>query len=287
MKLHDHMEEAVGGSSTDLVRLARASQQQGTRLRRNRLARNAVGVAAAAAVIFSAVQLTAGTSTLDPDTAREVPAGVAAAPTPSADPSAGPPSSPSADKVVLTGRGTAAALRAAIEEQATGTFGGFAGQGDALGQGSDDTYGRLEFTPSDGTGVGVVGVNVQDGSILDQSRFDCAETFMVDCSVETLANGDRIRTYWGQPVATDEGPGLRVTAELLTDDRSLRVIASASNGFDLGGNRFDVTRRQPVLTAADLSRIVSQPWWGFRVPSEFQQAGEELSPYTDLDANVS
>lgn len=116
--------------------------------------------------------------------------------------------------VPITGPGTVAALRAAIKEETQGAFAGFAGQD------GHDTYGELEFTPADGSGRGVVGFNVQHGSILDGSGFNCAQTRMVNCRVRMVADGDRLRTYRDPPVKTAAGDGLRVAAELLTSDRS-------------------------------------------------------------------
>ncbi len=281
MKLRDPMDDAVGDATADLGRLAYDSRRLGMQRRRYRQALSGVGVAATAAVIFSAVHLAssgsvAGTGAVAGDTSA------VATPTPSTDPS------PTlvAELVPLTGRGTVAALRAAIEEQAQGTYSGFAGQGGQLHKGPHfrATYGEVEFTPVDGTGVGVVGINVQDGSILDGMALDCTGASMVECQVKTLPNGDRVRTYLEQPVRTAEGDGLRRVAELVTSDRSLRVVVSATNGFELASSQWDITRPQPVLTSAQLSQIVSQPWWGFKIPREYETAGQELTPYTDLDA---
>lgn len=279
MNLRDHMEDAVGNTSADLGRLSQDSRRVGTKRRRYRQVLGGVSVAAATAVAFSAVHAATG----DSGAGRGPVAGdisAAATTTPSAEPSA----SPDAGVVPLTGRSTVAALRASIDEQSQGAYGGFAGQGGVAEQQSRDTYGEVEFTPSDGTGVGVVRVNVQDGSILDGSAFNCAQAWMVDCQVRTLANGDRLRTYQEEPVRTAEGDGLRLTAELLTNDRSLRVVASATNGFELPSNQWDVTRPQPVLTTTQLSEIVSQALWSFQIPRAYASEGQELSPYTDLDA---
>lgn len=280
MKLHDQMDAATASTTADLDRLFRDSRRQGSALRRRRQSLSAVGAAAAVAMVAGAGYLAIDTS--DPGTGQV--ADLAADPTMSPSASA----EPGPSRVPLSGRSTAAALEAAIDELADGEFGGFAGQGGPgdPGSPSPDTYAELEFTPSDGTGLGVVGVNVQDGSILEDDPFTCGQSFMVDCAVRTLPDGDRIRTYQDQPVTTSEGDGIRVVAELLTRDRSLRVVASATNGFDLPSNQWDVTRPAPVLTTAQLSEIVAQPWWGFQIPAEYDEAGRALSPYEDLDANV-
>ncbi len=277
MNLRDHMEDAVGTTTTDLGRLSQDSRRQGLKLRRYRQAISGVGAAAGVAVVLTTVHLVTGGSSVGSTGGHaKVDTPVAATLTPSAEPS----QEPAPTTVRLTGRSTVAALRAAVGTTTAGTFGGYAGQAD------HDTYGELVLTPADRTGVGVVGVNVQHGSILDGQAFDCSTTWMVDCQVRTLDNGDRLRTYQDQPVASTQGTGLRVVAELLTRDRSLRVLASATNGFDLGADEWDVTRPDPVLDVAQLSRIVSQPWWGFQVPRRFETAGEALTPYTDLDGGL-
>lgn len=273
MHLRDHMDDATAGTTADLDRLARHSRQRGMKLRRYRQALSAVGVATAVAAALSVGYLATGRSA--PGTEQASAPSAAGSTTPSASSDSG------AATVPLTGRGTVAALRAAVGELAQGTYGGYAGQE------GHDTYGELEFTPADASGVGVVGINVQHGSILDGSPFSCGESWMVDCTVRTLPNGDRIRTYQDQPVPTSEGDGIRVVAELLTGDRSLRVVAVATNGFDLPSNQWDVTRPEPVLTVAQLSQIVSQPWWDFSIPREYEEAGDTLSPYTDFDAEGS
>jgi len=265
MNLRDHMYDATAGTTADLERLTHHARRRGMKLRRYRQALSAVGAATAVAAAVSVGYLATGGSAPGTDVAA-----------PSANEST---SDPVVGTVPLSGRSTAAALRAAVSELAQGTYGGFAGQE------GHDAYGELEFTPADGSGLGVVGINVQHGDMIDDSPFVCGKPWMVDCTVSTLPTGDRTRTYQDQPVPTSDGDGLRVVAELITRDRDLRVVASATNGFDLPSNQWDVTRPEPVLTVAQLSQIVSQPWWDFRIPREYHEAGDDLSPYRDFDAD--
>ena len=261
MNLRDHMYDATAGTTADLERLTHHARRRGMKLRRYRQALSAVGAATAVAAAVSVGYLATGGSAPGTDVAA-----------PSANEST---SDPVVGTVPLSGPSTAAA----VSELAQGTYGGFAGQE------GHDAYGELEFTPADGSGLGVVGINVQHGDMIDDSPFVCGKPWMVDCTVSTLPTGDRTRTYQDQPVPTSDGDGLRVVAELITPDRDLRVVASATNGFDLPSNQWDVTRPEPVLTVAQLSQIVSQPWWDFQIPREYHEAGDDLSPYRDFDAD--
>ena len=173
-----------------------------------------------------------------------------------------------------------------------GTASDFAGQGPVRedGYSSPDTYGEFAFSPADGTGEGEVGVNVQHPSILADTQrgigaregFVCLE-WMETCQVTTLADGSLLRTYAELTSAVGGGTGERLVAERLTD--RVRVVASATNGFEEAANHWDITRPHAVLSTAELTAVVSQPWWGFELPAEF--AGERDVPsYTDISASM-
>lgn len=280
MKLTDQMYDAVADVTADRGALIETARKRGLAMRRRRQALGTVGAAAAVvAIAGGVVALQQGTPTAPADPAAS-PGGVAAAPTSTA------PKPPTT--IPLTGRSTAAALKAAVDEVADGTFSDFAGQDpfaskDGTFQ-SKDTYAELRLTPA-GEGLGVVQVNVQDLAILDacsgpKATRTCAaprtytcDAWMRECRTKVLPNGDTVRTY------TDDVTGIRLVAELLSPSRDIRVVASATDGIDLPSNKWDTTRTGAVLTTQQLVDVVSQPWWGWQVPAEYD--GKDLD-YTAI-----
>ena len=277
--LRERMHDTVGHHHhADLDTLAAQARSHGTSLRRRR--RLAVAGSAVAVVALVATTGVAGAGLLadrrtelqqHPDLTNE-----------------GPPApAPAADTTRATGRTTAAALYAAVTELVPGTGSEFAGQGpEQDGASGTDTFGEFAFSPADGTGDGNVQVNVQDSSILDDDErgisaregFVCTE-WMETCRVETLADGSLLRTYAEHTPAAEGGIGERLVAEHLTDQ--LRVVASASNGFEGSGNHWDITRPQAVLSIDQLATVVTQEWWGFDLPAEFAGA-RDVPSYEDL-----
>lgn len=281
MKLHDQMNHAVADITADAGALVTQARKRGLGMRRRRQVLSTVGAAAAvAAIVGGALALQPGG-----DTSRET--GAATDPTGSSS-----ATTQSGGTVPLTGRATAAALMAAVDEVADGAFSDFSGQDPYP---SSDTglqsYAQFRLTP-DGEGFGVVGVNVQPLSILDlrdcaegdktcekeirPAAYTCDHEFMHDCEATVLPNGDTLRTY------RDDVTGIRLVAELLSPERELRVLASATNGLDLPNSQWDTKRPDAVLTIDQLSDVVSQPWWGFELPAEHD--GSQLPGYDDVGA---
>ncbi len=274
--LRDRMHDTVSHHHADLATLTARARLQGTSLRRRR--RQAVVGSALALVALVAATGVAGAGLLanrhtehqqHPDVTSE-----------------GPPApAPAADTTPATGRVTAAALYAAVTDLVRGTGTDFAGQGPEQGGASTrNTYAEFTFSPADGSGEGEIGVNVQDPSILDDNErgisaregFVCTE-WMDTCQVTTLADGSLLRTYAEHTPAAEGGIGERLVAELLTDQ--IRVVASATNGFDGSLNHWDITRPQAVLSIDQLTTVVTQEWWGFDLPAEFAGA-RDVPSYT-------
>jgi hypothetical protein len=168
------------------------------------------------------------------------------------------------------GRLTAAALYAAVTAVVPGTGSDFAGQSPYPG--SRDTYAEFAFTPGDGSGAGLVGVNVQDaqsladGGVGPRDGFQCLR-FMSDCQVVDQPDGSLLRTYAERSEAAGGGTGIRLVAERLTPG-GVRVVASAANGFEGPSNQWDIRRPDAVLSIAQLVEVVSPAWWGFALPAE-------------------
>lgn len=257
MNITDHLRQAVESSDAehlDLHRLARVARHQGMRARRRR--RGSVVLGAAVVVGLVALGSTA-LSGRDADRAG----GVQVATTPSAPTGSLP----------FTGRAVAAALRSAVSDAAQGRAGAFAGQA------GSEAYAQLDWTDADGRGVSVIGVNVQPGMDFVSS---CGATEL-HCT-RTVTGGATLTTYEEHtPVAA--GVGIRRVADLLRADGT-RIVVSATNGYDLPSNRWDVTRPQPPLDTAQLTRIASLPWWGPELPAHFLEQGRQLAPYDDPDS---
>lgn len=298
MKLSDLMHDSLADDQVDLGRVAAAARREGGHLRRRHTVATAGGAALAVVAVLGLTYAGAQGLRAGPQTHRAG-AGASASSAPSTDAPSTTASSPTASSptasatrndplVPITGRATAAGLRDAVAALAEGEFTRFEGQGGPQDPPEiRDTYAGLEFVPADGSGVGVIGINVQPGSILDGQPFDCSLSWTEEqCHVRTLANGDQVRTYT-ETTPTADGDGIRVTAELMTSGHELRVVASATNGYDLPNNRWDVTRPSgPVLTSEQLVQIVTQPWWGLQVPQSLVDEGAALSPYDDLDSLI-
>jgi len=284
MNITDHLRQATDTTATgslDLEHVARVARAQGLRARRRR---RAVAVLGSAALVGAVVVGSVGLLGQDPDRDGLPVAGsgtpTASTPTPSTSTAPAPvPSLDPSDTGRLTGRGVTAGLRHAVQEVAQGRAGAFAGQGGA--RPDDEAYGQLDWTDADGLGVSVVGVNVQPGMDYVSS---CGATEL-RCTRTRSADG-RILTTYEEHTAVAGGVGIRRVADLLRPD-GVRVVVSATNGYDLPANRWDVTRAQPPLGYAQLTEIVQQPWWGAQLPTYFLEQGEQLAPYDDLDPSIA
>ncbi|MEZ5097903.1 MAG: hypothetical protein R2731_18600 [Nocardioides sp.] len=280
--LRDAMADEVG-PAPDYPQLARAARRVGGRQRRRRILSGTAAAAVTVALLgagYADVARHRSQRLHDGATALDAQVGAAeSGPT-------GSSADPSGPEVPITGRATAAGLRDAIRSAVAGQVSDFRGQDPLPGVTSGETWASVTFAPADGTGPGAVEVNVQPGEILDGQSFDCGQSFISGpCRTVTLANGDRLRVYENAEDTVD-GRAVRVVAELLTAGRQLRVVASSTNGFDLPGNRWDVTRDSPVLDADALVSIVQQGWWGLSVPRSLLEEGDGLAPYEDVTTSV-
>ena len=280
--LRAQMHHTVDHQQTDLVALTSRARQQGTTLRR----RHRFAVAGSALAVVAVLGAGAvAAAVLLPD------ASVVTQDVPVADqgrtvqkPQKSKPAH-RARTTTATGRSTAAALYAAVTDVVPGTGSAFAGQGPF--ESSPDSYGEFAFAPGDGSGAGEVGVNVQDKSIIaDQiagQRLVCLD-WMEACRVSTLPDGSLLRTYAEHSASVSGGTGERLVAERVVG--RVRVVASATNGFELPANDWDITRPEAVLSTEQLTAVVSQPWWGFELPVEF--SGERDVPsYTEYSTSVT
>ena len=275
--LRDRMHETVDSTHTDLATLVERSRRQGTTLRRRRrLAATGSALAVLAVVCAGAV---AATGLLPGGGATPVAGdGAGRHHAKAVDKPAGKAStkltklqkmSASGESRPADGRLTAAALYAAVTDVAPGAGTEFAGQSPAGG--SSDTYAEFAFTPADGSGAGLVGVNVQDARILadgglgPREGFHCLD-WMRECQVVDQPDGSLLRTYAERSAAANGGTGVRLVAERLTP-AGVRVVAAAQNGFEGPSNEWDIRRPDAVLTTAQLAEVVSQAWWGFQLPA--------------------
>lgn len=274
MKLQDQMYDAVADVSAGLPALVDGARRRGQVVRRRR--RLAIGTTAAAAVAVGAVGVALA---LHPTTTASDSA-----------PASGGLSGSGTATAPNTGRTTTAALVAAVDEVTAGEASDYAGQDPLGGRGSGDrdSYGEFLFAPDAGGAGGVVEVNVQDLSVLDGEPRTCDPTYMTDCHVSKLPGGDLLRTYVDRDSSSTPGV-YRNVAELISPSRHLRVTVGASNSriysiHDFVATRgHDVkTRPDAVLSIAQVSKVVTEPWWGFQLPAAYEQAGKRLSPYNDL-----
>lgn len=274
MKLDDLMRHATDDTKPDVARLTQTARSQARSIRRRRMSAVGAGVAAVStcAVVIS-VAASMSLSGPGPEAGRDQ----ATSPAPAS--SSTQQGAGSRETVPLDGRATAALLQAAVDDLVDGTASEFAGQGP--GRVGRDTYAELTLTGTGDDGAGVVGVNVQDLEILAGQPRTCL-SFMSDCTVSRLPGGDLLRAYRDQ---SDTGEDVRLVAELLSASRQLRVVVSATNGFDLGGNEWEITRSEPVLTADQLRAVATDERWGFRVAAQYAEQGAALEGYRDLDSD--
>jgi hypothetical protein len=266
------MAQAVAPEIPDTDRLVSTARRQGLGIRRRRQALGGVGVAAALALAVAAPLTIVGNH-----------GGHGPSPTlvgtqaPTFDSSRTSP---------ITGRSNAAALLYAVGLEAEGTATDFRGQATSSGE-IVMAYGQFSFTPAGSSNPGQVGVNVQFAPPASQAKGgdetpgDRCDTFMEHCEITHLADGSVLRTYQ-QTSSYGDRTGLLRVAEINRADH-LRVVAIASNGSDVTERDEQVNRTEPVLTTAQLVDVVSQPWWGTRLPTYFSEQGDQLKPYAGVE----
>jgi hypothetical protein len=278
--LREAMAEAVAPEIPDTDRLVSSARRQGLGIRRRRQALGGVGVAAALALAV-ATPLTI----VDDHGTR--PAAIA-----STKVGTSPASFDSGDTRPVTGRSAAAALLYAVGLTATGEATAFRGAVDTGPYA--EAYTIFRFTPSGSETGGEVAINVQpnfagdpndpkpgDHTTLDDAR---CQSWMQRCTFTRLADGSRLTTY--ADTSSHGSDGIRRVAALYRTD-GVRVLVSASNGFDVTELDEKIVSAEPVLTTDQLVDIVTQPWWGPRLPSYFTAQGETLSPYSDRSASAA
>ncbi|WP_296605257.1 hypothetical protein [Nocardioides sp.] len=268
MLLHDLMDDAVADVTADLPELARTSRRQGTAARRRRRAITAVGVAVAGTVLAAGVYaLVPGDrgsdSTVATDVGTEVRVGELSGRT-----------------APITARGAAAALADAVTDRVPGTISSLQGSADR-----GEAMATLVFLPDHGPGpAGTVFLNLQPISMAPEKP-GCAMPWMATCSLEQQPNGDIRRTYLEED-DTEFGQGSqRLTVEVISPDRGLRLVVSAMNTSPSADGAMGI---MPVLTSGELRDIAALPWWGrTRLPVEYVEAGERLDDYADATENES
>lgn len=272
--LREAMAAAVAPTHPDTDELVSVSRRRGLGIRRRRQALGSVGVAAALGLAVLAPSLVAGDRGSNGDAAGSVTVGSAQR---TFDPSR---------TTTITGRSNAAALMYAVGLEADGTATDFRGQ--AYTEDIVQTYAGFAFTPTGSSTAGEVGVNVQfvppgsqaKGDKDSDAAFRCRE-YMERCEITRLADGSDLRTYQQH---SDYGShtGLRLVADLDRTDH-VRVVAFASNGYDVSERDERITRTEPVLTTTQLVAVVTQPWWGTQLPTYFAEQGDQLKPYNPIE----
>jgi hypothetical protein len=274
-KLRTAMAEAVAPEIPDTEHLVSSARRQGLGIRRRRQALAGVGVAATLGLAVVAPNLVAGANG-----GRSGGLQVATAPA----------SFDSQDTRPLTGRSAAAALFYAVGLTAAGEGTDFRGAADD-GPAGAGAYTIFRFTPSGSTAAGEVAVNIDPPFIDDNDAKPgdtspehpgACQSFMTDCVTTRLADGSRLTTY---DDLSSHGSGIRRVAELLRPI-GVRVLASASNGSDVTELDEQITRAEPVLTTDQLVDVVTQPWWGLRLPAYFTTLGDKLTPYSDRSSSA-
>lgn len=270
------MAAAVAPTATDSDHLVATARRQGLGIRRRRQALGGVGVAAALALAIAAPLTITGNhgGRADQLSVGTQPRSFETSP---ADP--------------LTGRSTAAALLYAVGLQAHGTATNIRGAADSGSY--PEAYVILRFSPADSDTTGEVAVNLNSGFTYgttkagDEARdlIGRCETFMRQCTSTRLPDGSRLTTY-EDPSPYGGEAGVRRVAELYRPEVDLRVLVSASNGFDVTERDEKITRAEPVLTTEQLVAIVTQPWWGAKLPSYFTEQGADLADYSDRSASA-
>lgn len=260
-ELRDLLREAVADASPDLAGIGARARRQGLAIRRGRQLLGIACVAALAALALVVPQLLGGAT-------RGAPAKPPAPSVPPFQLSTSGPLGP------LTGPGAVEALFEAVGEV---THGGSADQFEAQST-SDGAYAGLTWTPADGSGWFMVQLDVQPGFDAAGGVYTCTARD-VDCSVRSLPDGAVLKVA-EQRTPDGAETGRQLTVDLLRADGT-RVAASATNGRDLGENRWEVTRPAPGLTAAQLQAIVEQPVFGPKMPARYDAGGRQL-PYLKI-----
>jgi hypothetical protein len=276
-QLRSAMAEAVAPAHPDTDHLVALARRRGLAIRRRRQALSVVGpVGAVGAVIVALLS-----PTLVADRHPDRHPGQVVLGTPTA------PSTPDLRSTTpFTGRSTAAALLYAVDLSAAGRATDFRGQG-GTGPGPE-TYATFRFAPSGSTTAGDVGINVQPGfagrgarpgdAAVDQ--LTACQRWMEECTTTRRADGSQLTVYRDRS-DYHGGRGVRQVVELFRTD-GVRIVASASNGLDVTERDEQVTRDQPVLSIGQLVAVVTQPWWGARLPSYFTDQGGALASYVEI-----
>lgn len=268
--LHELMHRAVEDTVPDLGRISTAARSRGLAIRRRRQALSAVGAATALVVIVLGAGQLGGPAQH----------GAPAAGAPRASEPASTPASPTPARTVpLTGRATVAGLISTVSAMAPGTPSNLRGQDSAV---SSDTYGEMRWTPSDGTGLSVIGINVQPG--FKSTEIYRCRAWQVSCRVIHRAQGATLMTY-EEHTPTAAGDGIRTVADLFRTD-GVRVVASSTNGIELPASRWKLTRPRPYLSTSQLYLVVAEPWWGPTIDERLQQQGLRLPSYDDLTQSI-
>lgn len=270
MLLRDSLDAAVADVSADLRPLAVASRRRGLSIRRRRRALATIGTAAAVtALAAGGYALLPGADRPDGTVATELTA-----------PATGPLSGGTAP---ITARGVAAALAAAVDDVADGTFGHF--QGDTYdGDGRvQEAMAALLLEPEAGSGpAGQVFLNLQPAAMAGAAPYGCdgyLEDPLTGCTSRRLPNGTTLRTY-REAGDTEFGQGSqRVVAQVIDPTHRLLVSVHAMNTNPWADGGF---RDRPVLTTKQLTEIATRPWWSrTELPLEYVEAGEQLTDYAD------
>ena len=130
-----------------------------------------------------------------------------------------------------------------------------------------------------------MGVNVQHSSILDGYPFNCTYEWMIDCEIHQLPGGDRVRTYTARcrrPRATGCGWWRSSSPPGATSGWSPRRPTASSCRTTSGTS----PAPEPVLSSDQLADVVSQDWWGFKLPARFAEEGKELNPYEEIEGSL-
>ena len=259
MLLHEMMDEAVADVVADPA-LANASRRQGLSIRRTRRALASVGVATAAVALAVGVWVMLPPGGNDDMVATET--------TPSAN--AGALSGVTAP---ITDQGVVAALATAVDDVTDGTMSRL--QGDVSLAPYAEASADLLLLPSAGAGpAGLVMVNLQPLKVGGPTPYLCDASYMTDCTVRTLANGDTLRTYHDDGDTEFGAASQRAIAEVLSPTRHLRVVVFAMNNNAWEKGSF---RDQTVLDIDQLIAIATQPWWSRTgLPREYVDAGKQL-----------
>lgn len=280
--LRTAMAEAVAPAHPDTDRLVSASRRRGLGIRRRRQALGSVGVAAALGLAVLAPNVVAGDHGRRSTDAMQV--------------GTVPTAFDAQDTRPVTGRSAAAALLYAVGLTAKGEatdFRGAAGDGRSANDPSAEAYTIFRFTPAGSETSGEVAINIQPNFLGDPNDAKPGDhttvpdarcqSWMQRCTFTRLADGSKLTTY--DDTSSHGSTGVRRVAALYRPD-GVRVLASASNGFDVTELDEKIVRDEPVLDTDQLVAIVSQPWWGPELPTYFTNEGEKLTPYSDRSASA-